>query len=255
MIESIRANNPGPFTLDGTRSWIIDGQAIVDPGPDDEEHIARLVNAAPRLETIFITHRHADHAPAALPLKEQTRARIIAPAGCLDPNHVDVVLEDEATFHLGSRTIRAIATPGHTAEHFCFLTDRRELFTGDTVLGEGTTAIFPPDGEMSSYLRSLQRLLELDPVILYPGHGPERTDAREWIRYYIHHRQERMAQILDAIGEAPRNLPELRKLIYPELDPALHPAAETQLLAHLIHFEQMGSLRRENDRWAGERAK
>jgi len=240
VIRSIRADNPGPFTLDGTRSWIIDERAIVDPGPDDAVHLARLADAAPDLELIFVTHRHADHAPGALRMKQQYGTKIAAPAGALDPEAIDFLLHDEATFTVGTRTMRAIATPGHTSEHFCFFTDTRELFTGDAILGEGTTTIFPPDGEMASYMSSLERMRALDPVILYPGHGPERVDAIEWIDYYIQHRIERSQEIVTALSGSSRAIGELRRLIYSDLDARLHDAAETQLLAHLIHLQQQG---------------
>jgi len=243
MIRSIRADNPGPFTLDGTRSWIIEGRAIVDPGPDDPEHLARLAEAAPDLELIFVTHRHADHAPGALRMKQTLGTKIAAPAGALRPEEIDILLEDEATFVVGTRTIRAIATPGHTSEHFCFFTDRRELFTGDAILGEGTTTIFPPDGDMASYMSSLERMRALDPVVLYPGHGPERHDALQWIDYYISHRIERSQQIVTALLGSALTIGELRRLIYSELDSRLHDAAETQLLAHLIHLQGQGRVK------------
>lgn len=250
MIRAIRADNPGPFTLDGTQSWIIEGRAIIDPGPDDPRHLARLADAAPDLELIFVTHRHADHAPGALRMKQQYGTKIAAPAGALNPEAIDILLQDEASFEIGTRTVRAIATPGHTSEHFCFFTDTRELFTGDAILGTGTTTIFPPDGDMASYMRSLERMRALDPVILYPGHGPERADAIEWIDYYIQHRIERSQQIVTALSGSRRTISELRRLIYSDLDSRLHDAAETQLLAHLIHLQQQQRVSSDGDRYS-----
>ncbi|HEX2120738.1 MAG TPA: MBL fold metallo-hydrolase, partial [Thermoanaerobaculia bacterium] len=151
-IRSITAPNPGAFTLDGTRTYLLDDDAVIDPGPAIDSHIEAIRAAMPNLRTIFITHRHGDHAPAAVPLKQATGARIVAPRGVLaETDHIvgdgDVVGQ-----------LEVIATPGHTSEHVCYLTGDGDLFTGDTILGSGTTAIFPPDGHMGDYIRSLQAL-------------------------------------------------------------------------------------------------
>ena len=150
-IRRILAPNPGPFTLDGTQTYLLGETAVLDPGPHIESHIDRIVEAMPRLQTILITHRHGDHAPAAIPLKARTGARIIAPRNVLD--EVDQRVSGGETLTIDGETIEVIATPGHTNEHVCYLTADGDLFTGDTILGSGTTAIFPPDGHMGDYLR------------------------------------------------------------------------------------------------------
>ncbi len=149
-IRSITAPNPGPFTLDGTRTYLIGESIVLDPGPAIESHIDAIRAEMPSLRTILITHRHGDHAPAAVPLKRATGARIVAPQGVLD--ETDVIVSDGDSID----GIEVIATPGHTSEHVCYLTADGDLFTGDTILGTGTTAIFPPDGHMGDYLRSLR---------------------------------------------------------------------------------------------------
>src|SRR5204862_5326918 len=118
-----------------------------------------------------ITPRHGDHAPAALPLKRRTGARIAAPRGVLD--ETDLIVADGDTVD----GLRVIATPGHTSEHVCYLTPDGDLFTGDTILGAGTTTIFPPDGNMADYLRSLRKLRAKNPRRIFPAHGPTRDDA------------------------------------------------------------------------------
>ncbi|HLJ73612.1 MAG TPA: MBL fold metallo-hydrolase, partial [Thermoanaerobaculia bacterium] len=148
-IRDILAPNPGPFTLDGTRTYLLEDFAVIDPGPAIESHIDAIRRAMPKLRTIFITHRHGDHAPAAVPLKDATGARICAPRGVLD--ETDQLVRDGEVIE----GLEAIATPGHTREHVCYMTPDRDLFTGDTILGSGTTAIFPPDGDMGDYVRSL----------------------------------------------------------------------------------------------------
>ena len=233
-IRDILAPNPGAFTLDGTRSWLIDDFAVLDPGPAIDSHIAAIHRAMPKLRTIFITHRHGDHAPAALPLKRLTGARIVAPEGVLDETD-DVVHGGETV-----EGLTAIHTPGHTKEHVCYITADRELFTGDTVLGAGTTAIFPPDGSMAEYIRSLHKLRALEPRRIYPAHGPTRDDAVALLDEYIAHRLERERQVIDALAGGAKTLPELRARIYPDLDPRLHGAAEIQIEAHLIKLREEG---------------
>ncbi len=231
-IRSITAPNPGPFTLDGTRTYLIDDNAVLDPGPAIESHIDAIVAAMPKLDTIFITHRHGDHAPAAVPLKRRTGARIVAPRGVLD--ETDGIVQDGDV--VGG--LEVIATPGHTTEHVCYLTADGDLFTGDTILGSGTTTIFPPDGHMGDYIRSLRRLRARAPRRIFPAHGPTRDDAVGLIDQYIAHRLEREQQVLAALAAGARTPAEMRQLIYPDLDPGLHGAAEIQIRAHLIKIEE-----------------
>jgi len=235
-IRSITAPNPGPFTLDGTRTYLIDETAVLDPGPAIDSHIDAIAAAMPDLHTIFITHRHADHAPAAVPLKRRTGARIVAPRGVLE--ETDRTVEDGEVVD----GLEAIATPGHTNEHVCYLTTGGDLFTGDTILGSGTTTIFPPDGHMGDYIRSLRRLRERQPRRIYPAHGPTRDDAVALIDEYIAHRLQREEQVRDALAAGARSVAEMRSRIYPDLDPRLHGAAEIQIRAHLIKLEEEGGI-------------
>ena len=227
-IRSITAPNPGPFTLDGTKTYLIGESVVLDPGPNIESHVDAIRAAMPQLETILITHRHADHAPAAVPLKQATGARIVAPRN---------VLEETDEIVSGGETVEGlevIATPGHTNEHVCFLTPEGDLFTGDTILGFGTTAIFPPDGNMRDYIASLRKLREREPRRIFPAHGPVRDDAVALIDEYIAHRLDRERQIVAALRGGPQTIPEIRQVVYPELDPRLRRGAEVQIHAHLI---------------------
>jgi glyoxylase-like metal-dependent hydrolase (beta-lactamase superfamily II) len=236
-ISSITAPNPGAFTLDGTRTWLLGRTAVIDPGPAIESHIDAIRAAMPDLDTIFITHRHEDHAPAARPLKESTGAKIIAPL-----DWADVVVKGGETFALDGESLETIATPGHTSEHVCYLTSSGDLFTGDTVLGAGTTAIFPPDGHMGDYLRSLELLRSRHPKTIHPAHGPSRDDAVKLLDEYISHRLAREQQVIATIQQSAQTIPELRRKIYPDLDPRLERAAEVQLLAHLIKLVEEGRI-------------
>jgi glyoxylase-like metal-dependent hydrolase (beta-lactamase superfamily II) len=240
LIRCVTAPNPGPFTLDGTNSYVIGDHTIIDPGPQIDSHVEALLEAAPNLRRIFVTHRHADHAPAARELTRRTAAVIIAPDG------VDGVSErtsDGRIDDLGETTLTTVSTPGHTAEHVCYLTAEGELFTGDTVLGWGTTAIFPPDGRMGDYLASLAKIRALPLRRIYPGHGPVIEDPAAVIDGYIDHRHQREEQILGALREGPLDLAQLRERIYPDLAPGLGKAAEAQLEAHLIHLVEQGQAR------------
>jgi glyoxylase-like metal-dependent hydrolase (beta-lactamase superfamily II) len=240
IIRALLAPNPGPFTLDGTQTYLLGESAVLDPGPNIESHIEAIKAALPNLRTILITHRHGDHAPAALPLKEATGAQIIAPKNVLD--EVDRRVSGGETFRIEDVDVEVIATPGHTNEHVCYFTSEGDLFTGDTILGFGTTAIFPPDGHMGDYLRSLQTLRAKNPRRIYPAHGPIREDAVALIDEYIAHRLERERQVLDAHTAGARTPTEMRQRIYPDLDERLHKAAEIQIEAHLIKLREEGRL-------------
>lgn len=247
-VELIRAPNPGPFTLDGTNSYV-SGNVVIDPGPAIDEHIARLIEKAGEIAAILITHRHGDHAPAARPLRERTGARVYAPRGVLDDTVVDVRLEDGMKVEIGEFRVEAIATPGHTAEHFCFLSSDGDLFTGDMVLGAGTSAVFPPDGNMADYLASLRKLIALRPSRIYPGHGPVRDDGLALLEQYLAHREMRETQIEDVLLDSPLSLPALRQKIYPDLGQGLEGAADAQLLAHLIYLIERGMVVEERGRY------
>jgi len=237
IARDLLAPNPGPFTLTGTRTYLLGDSIVIDPGPAIDSHVEAIRAAMPRIKTILITHRHADHAPAAQPLKRATGARIVAPRGVGDD--VDQIISGGEIID----GLQVIATPGHTSEHVCFLTAEGDLFSGDTILGEGTTQVFLPDGDMADYIRSLHAIRDLEPRRIYPGHGPTRDDAGALIDQYIAHRLQREQQVLDALAGGARDLQEMRRRIYPTLDPRLHHGAEEQIHAHLIKLRDEGRVR------------
>jgi glyoxylase-like metal-dependent hydrolase (beta-lactamase superfamily II) len=250
IIRDITAPNPGPFTLNGTRTYLLGESAVIDPGPAIDSHIEAIREAMPKLQTILITHRHGDHAPAAMPLKYLTGARILAPQGVLDDTIVDQRIAGGETIAIEDETFEVIATPGHTSEHVCFLSTSGDLFTGDTILGEGTTAIFPPDGSMHDYIASLRLLLTHHPKRIFPAHGPTRDDAATLIEQYIAHRLEREQQVLDVLAAGATSAAAMRERIYPDLDPRLHGAAEIQIAAHLIKLVEEGRVVGNGDTYA-----
>lgn len=237
-IVRVLAPNPGPFTLEGTNTWVIgrDPSVVVDPGPDDPGHLEAVAHAAGRTAAILLTHRHPDHAPGAARLSESTGA----PVHAYRAEGAERGLADGEVLEAGSVRIHTVHTPGHTPDHVCFLLEGEgRLFTGDVVLGRGTSIIDPPEGDMATYLRSLRALLELRPRTIYPGHGPVVFDAPSRLEEYLTHRLRREDQVVAALGSGPRSPEELVPGIYgDEVPEAMFPAAARSVLAHLLKLER-----------------
>jgi glyoxylase-like metal-dependent hydrolase (beta-lactamase superfamily II) len=255
-VRRVMANNPGPFTFKGTISYIIGrGQvAIVDPGPDDPAHIGALLDAV-RDETvthIFVTHTHRDHSPATPTIKHETGATVYAegPHRAARPLHIgehnpldasadrdfkpDLALRDGEIIAGNGWTIEAVATPGHTANHMAYaLKEKNLLFAGDHVMAWATSIVAPPDGAMSDYMASLQKLAKRNEAIYLPGHGPAITDAPRFVNYYILHRKAREASILHRLAKGETDIPTIVRAIYIGIDPRLTGAAGLSVLAHL----------------------
>jgi glyoxylase-like metal-dependent hydrolase (beta-lactamase superfamily II) len=255
-VRAIVANNPGPFTFKGTMSYIIGrGKvAILDPGPDDDAHIAALLDAV-RGETvthIFVTHTHRDHSPGVPKVKAATGARVYAqgPHRLARPLHIgetrrldasadmdfrpDVALADGEVARGDGWTLEAVTTPGHTANHMAFAFKEADLlFAGDHVMAWSTTIVAPPDGAMSDYMASLHKLAGRAEPLYLPGHGAAVRDAPRYVQYLIRHRQAREASILHRLGKGAADIPTIVKAVYIGLDPRLTGAAALSVLAHL----------------------
>ena len=232
----VLAPNPGPFTLEGTNTWIVgeDPAVVIDPGPDDAGHILAILEEAATVEAILLTHRHPDHAPGAARLAEAARAPVLAfDFGARR-------LADGETVTAGDLPLRVIHTPGHTADHVCFLLEAEGLlFTGDIVLGRGTSVVDPPEGDMAAYVASLQRLRRLGARSIYPGHGPVVFDATSKLDEYLAHRALRERQILGALASGPRTAEEIVPEVYrDEVPEEMHAAASRSVLAHLLKLER-----------------
>jgi glyoxylase-like metal-dependent hydrolase (beta-lactamase superfamily II) len=235
----ILAPNPSVYTLEGTNTWIV-GDApsiVIDPGPDDASHLREIERAADRVGAILLTHAHPDHAPGAEPLAASTGAPIHA----FRPPPGGVRLRDGDPIRVGDATVLPIHTPGHTPDHVAFWLERaRGLFTGDAVLGRGTSVIDPPEGDLAAYLRSLRRMRDLDPRTLYPGHGPIVLEAGRKLDEYLSHRSERERQILDVLAGRPSSIAEVVDVVYAAYPSEVRALAMRSVLAHLKKLEGEG---------------
>lgn len=242
-ILRVLAPNPGIRELEGTNTWIVgDGPSIViDPGPDDAGHLREVTREAGHLAAILLTHDHPDHAPGAAALAEATDAPVYAAR----PPDGGQRLRDGQRIVAGDLALTAVATPGHSPDHVAFFEERhRGLFTGDAVLGRGTSVIDPPEGDLVAYLRSLQRMRELSPRVLYPGHGPVVFDGPGKLEEYVEHRAAREEQVLAALASGPRTAEEIVPEIYGDHPAELHELAARSVLAHLIKLENEGRAER-----------
>jgi glyoxylase-like metal-dependent hydrolase (beta-lactamase superfamily II) len=237
-IVGIRADNPGPFTLTGTNSWIVSRQPawLVDPGPDLGAHVealAKELTARGGLGGIALTHDHADHAGAVTAIRRRfPEARLAAGRG-----PVDALLADGG--HFGP--LEAVATPGHAPDHFAFVADDVAL-TGDAVLGEGSVFIAPDPGALVGYLASLAKLRRRELALLAPGHGPLVSDPRVKLDEYIAHRLERERRLVAALGAGARSVQEMLDAAWGDVPDQLRPAAAVTLAAHLDKLADEGRL-------------
>lgn len=261
-LRRIRAPNPSPMTERGTNTYLIGaggGLALIDPGPMSRAHLDAILGALGPDESIshiFVTHAHLDHSQLARPLADATGAPILAfgPAtagrsprmnawaelgelgggegvdGAFAP---DIALADGARIAQGDWTLAALHTPGHFGNHLAFVWDD-QIFTGDVVMGWASSLVSPPDGDMADYMASLERLAAIPARRLLPGHGApiDRPEAR--VAELRAHRRSREVEILAQLTRAPATLAQLRAAIYRDVEPALWPAAERNILAHLL---------------------
>jgi len=270
LVRRVLARNPSPFTFTGTQTYIVgDGAevAVIDPGPADPEHIAAMLAAVGDAKVVAIccTHTHRDHSPAAAPLRALTGAPIVGCApltldddgpradAAFDPDYrPDRVLADGETIAGEGWTLEAVATPGHTSNHVCFaLAETGAMFTGDHVMGWSTSVVSPPDGDMTDYLASLQKLYEREQdTVYFPAHGPAVEKPRQLVRGMIGHRRQRERQILRQIESGSHTVAAMVPLMYKGVDERLWPAAGRSVLAHLLDLERRCLVTRRGDIWS-----
>jgi glyoxylase-like metal-dependent hydrolase (beta-lactamase superfamily II) len=237
-VSGIRAQNPGPFTLSGTNSWIVGSSPawLVDPGPALPSHISALLaelEARGGLGGLALTHDHADHSEAVPTIRERyPDAPLAAGRGA-----ADVRLREGVRFG----PLEALHTPGHAPDHFAFVVGGVAL-SGDAVLGEGSVFIYPDPGALTGYLNGLERLRERPLEFLAPGHGPRVDDPDAKLREYVAHRLDRETRLVAAVEAGARSVAEMLDAAWSEVPPQLRPAATVTLAAHLDKLAEEGRL-------------
>jgi len=249
MVRRIVASNPGVMTGPGTNTYLvgIDEIAVIDPGPDDAAHLDAIAGCGgDRIRWILLTHTHEDHSPGAAGLKKRTGAEILAfgPGEGRGKARLDGTLGDGAVIEATEFHLTALHTPGHASNHLCYLlNEERTLFTGDHIMQGSTVVISPPDGDMATYLDSLERLKTIRPRLkaIAPGHGHVIDDPLAVVDATIAHRLAREAQVLDVLRErGPAAITDLVEQIYADVVPELHPVARRTVWAHLRKLADEG---------------
>ena len=262
LIRRVTARNPSGFTFHGTNTYVIGhgNVAVLDPGPLLDEHVEALKQllAEETVNHLLITHTHMDHSPAAAPLKQCWQARSygygphgagkqeegvqIEAGGDMDFNP-DVRVADGDQIQGDGWTIECVYTPGHTSNHICFaLLEEKALFTGDHVMGWSTSVIGPPDGDMTSYMESLEKLLTRDDEVYWPAHGTCIHDVKNFVTTFIQHRLGRERQILRCLQDGYNIITEMVPMMYKETDPRMYGAAALSVLAAMIRLIDTGQV-------------
>ena len=265
-VKRLLAPNPSPFTFYGTGTYIIGDEevAVIDPGPKIESHIKNLLKLISQASKVhlFITHTHADHSPASKIIKDNINCITYGYGPYPRKNFntefeeghdltfkPDVTLKDGELIKGKNWSIRAIHTPGHTSNHMCYgLEENSILFSGDHIMGWSTTVIIPPDGNMSSYIDSLKKVLDYDYKVVYPTHGGPIVKPKQFVRALIKHRLMRQKQITNELKKNKLSLKEMVCKFYKTTDKRLWPAAEKSILANLLSLKSKGIVIDENDK-------
>ncbi|ORV08286.1 MBL fold metallo-hydrolase [Mycobacterium celatum] len=236
------ADNPGLMTLEGTNTWVLRGPrsdeaVVVDPGPDDDEHIGRVA-AVGRIALVLISHRHGDHTDGIDKLVDATGAPVRS-VGSGWLRGLGGHLADGEVIEAAGLTIRVLATPGHTADSVSFVLDDAVL-TADTVLGRGTTVIDKEDGSLADYLESLRRLRGLGPRRVLPGHGPDLADLAAVATGYLEHREQRLEQVRSALRDLgdDASVRQVVEHVYTDVDEKLWDVAEWSVQAQLDYLRR-----------------
>jgi glyoxylase-like metal-dependent hydrolase (beta-lactamase superfamily II) len=268
-IQRLIAPNASPYTFTGTCTYIVGDRsvAVIDPGPDDPGHRHALLAAigGRSVGAVLITHTHRDHSPGARPLAALTGAPVLGAgphrfareprpdeAAGIDASADQGFVPDRALVDGDVITgegwrLSAIATPGHCANHLAFALDGGGIFSGDHVMAWSTSIVAPPDGSVSAYMASLDRLMALTPDVLWPGHGGPVREPQRYMRALAHHRRMREQSILDSLTRGADRIPDIVAQVYAGLDARLVGAAALNTLAHLEDLKARGLVASDGD--------
>lgn len=265
LVRRIVVDNPGPYTFRGTNTYIVGrGRvAVIDPGPVDDAHLQAILaaTAGETITDVVITHTHRDHSPGAAPLVAATGARLV---GC-GPHRPSRPLAEGETSSMDSSsdldyapdlimaegdaitgpgwTLVAIETPGHCLNHLAFaLPEENGLFSGDHVMGWSTTIVAPPDGSMSDYMASLEKLRGRDDAIYWPGHGAPIPEPQRLVRGLLVHRRQRENAIMARINDGDETVDQIVPRLYEGLAAELVGAAGLSVFAHLEDLVNQGRI-------------
>ena len=257
-IGKYTADNPGIMTLQGTNQYVVGKESVVviDVALSADSNLDGIIEqveamGAKKIEKILITHIHSDHCAGAVALRKRSGAKLgihRSRKGYLGGEDFQYGDDDRISF--GGGELRVLHTPGHESGHCCFYEGGdKVLFSGDNILGYGTAVIHPPDGNMTDYLKSLERLLGFDISLILPGHGPLIGKPEEKIREYIKHRLEREQQVLAVLHAGRETIGDITHLIYADVSAALQRVAEFSVQAHLEKLMREGRVKREGVRY------
>ena len=258
FIGTFTANNPGIMTLQGTNQYVVgkDSGLVIDVALSEDSNMDGIIEQAEamgvkKIEKILLTHIHSDHCGGALALRKRCGAKLgihRSRKGYLGGE--DFQYDDNDRISFGDGELHVLHTPGHESGHCCFYeSGDRVLFSGDNILGYGTAVIHPPDGNMTDYMKTLERLLGFDISLILPGHGPLIGKPEAKIREYIKHRIEREQQVLAALRSGKNTTGDITEMIYVDVSPALKRVAEFSVLAHLEKLRREGRVKREGSRY------
>jgi len=249
-ILRIVAPNPGAMTGEGTNTYLYGSGpcTVIDPGPDDAGHLEEVRAAAEDrggIGFVLLTHSHGDHADgaerlAALVVERRSAEAADEGRGGVGPDRSPpIILPPDGEEHGG---LRAVATPGHAADHVCFLTPDRVCFSGDLVLGAGSTFVPPDGGSLAAYMDSLRRIQAEGVELICPGHGPWITDPAAKLAEYVEHREMRERRLVVALERGERSREALLAEVWDDVPGEMRPAAALVMEAHLQKLEAEGNL-------------
>ncbi len=259
-VRRLVAPNPGPMTGPGTNTYLLGNEqvAVLDPGPALPAHIEAILSAAgDRIRWIVCTHTHPDHSPAWQAVADATGAEVIGALPADDMFQDDTFkperpLQHDDVLRTDEFTLRAVHTPGHVSNHFCFLLEEEQmLFAGDHIMNGSTVVIVPPSGNMKDYIESLQLLLNYPLKFIAPGHGEVMEDSEAVVTWLVNHRLKRESKVVASLGELGRaQISELVQTVYDDVAVSLHPMAQLSLSAHLIKLrEEQRAVQHPDESW------